>query len=158
MSAASRQFAQINARLDEIEQILVRQGLAIEDDWSRAITFAPAKGSILQRLDNIEERFKPTSKPATVNPTPGGVQVYVSVPTQIRALRWTGTNGEAIKNWTGGFEYGPIDGSAVLWVDANHAWIEIEIGEWVAQDTHGFYPIKDDIFQMKYREFEGTNG
>ena len=34
---------------------------------------------------------------------------------------------------------------------ANDAWLQIEDGEWVAKDDHGFYPIKDDVFARKYR-------
>lgn len=40
--------------------------------------------------------------------------------------------------------------TAALWVDANGEWLGIVIGEWVAKDRHGFYPIKDDVFCTSY--------
>lgn len=34
-----------------------------------------------------------------------------------------------------------------LWVEANQAWLPIEIGEWVIKDELGFYPCKDEVMQ-----------
>lgn len=39
---------------------------------------------------------------------------------------------------------------AAVWVDANSEWLGIAVGEWVAKDRHGFYPIKDDVFCESY--------
>jgi hypothetical protein len=41
-----------------------------------------------------------------------------------------------------------------LWVEANGAHVYIELGEWVAKDEKGFYPIKDDMFQKLYERLE----
>lgn len=40
--------------------------------------------------------------------------------------------------------------TAGLWVKANDQWLGIVIGEWIAKDRHGFYPIKDDVFLESY--------
>lgn len=69
-------------------------------------------------------------------------------PTEIRAIQWTGENISAVRLFTdpgGQVTYFEIrDGKGYLYVAANDAWLPIELGEWIAQDQFGFYPIKDD--------------
>lgn len=93
-------------------------------------------------------------------------------PTEIRAIQFNGENESAIQDFVGiapepaimqatqaglsiaglsrdrGFyvrhdaAMGKTEGA--LWVSANQTWLPIQIGEWIAQDEHGFYPIKDN--------------
>lgn len=108
------------------------------------------------------------------------VQTYRKKPVTIEAVQWTGNNVEELYGWAVRVAEGPInaivecfrtfddDGiydairedklyalvtkgcTAALWVDANSEWLGIVIGEWVAKDRHGFYPIKDDMFRESY--------
>lgn len=87
---------------------------------------------------------------------------YVKKPVEVQAIRWTGENASAVEafvglapsgacaisigaEWTVGTEW-----SAELWVEANKQWLPIEIGEWIAKDRHGYYPIKNDVFTESY--------
>lgn len=88
---------------------------------------------------------------------------YRRRPTTIEAIQWNGANLFEIMEFTkstfsGGkravnflYEKGE---KANLWVDANKAWLEIEVGDWIAKDKHGCYPIKDDVFGENYEEVE----
>lgn len=79
------------------------------------------------------------------------VQRYRKLPVEIEALQWTGDNGAEIQAWCGDFfKFADSDGSAVLYVKANDAWLDVEISEWVAKDSIGFYPIKDSMFKKSY--------
>jgi len=89
-------------------------------------------------------------------------QTYVSVPTEIVAMQWTGEpdSTDAVLEWCGpkfvsraviSPGEGVVGRTANLYVDANESWLPLEVGEWVAKDSHGFYPIKNDIFENKYR-------
>lgn len=83
---------------------------------------------------------------------------YRSVPTEIEAIQWTGTNPYAVRAFTGEtdnhFVFATQDGieNAELYVAANKSWVHISVGEWVAKDELGFYPIKDEVFKKKYRQ------
>ncbi len=96
------------------------------------------------------------------------VQTYVSVPTEIEAIQWAGDNLEEVQEFVGsptefvsGFSPPGHDWAGIseedrrtkpaLWVAANDAWLPIDLNEWIAKDSHGFYPIKDDVFARKYR-------
>jgi hypothetical protein len=159
-------FRTVAQRLDDIEGVLVDQRLANYRDNRPTSGVAINEPALPSRLEKIEDRFKPTCKPATVNLAPAEAKVYRSVPTEIRAIQWTGNNEIAIARFTidcPPTQHSPMRGigfqcrseiwpRAKLWVNANQDWLTIDKGEWVAQDMHGFYPIKDDVFQMKYRE------
>ena len=108
-----------------------------------------------------------------------GPKTYISVPTTIEAIQFKGTREswaeinvwvgvspvdnthrppgyppEAEYSGDGGHKYSGFYhylGTHWLYVAANDAWLQIEDGEWVAKDDHGFYPIKDDVFARKYR-------
>jgi len=96
-----------------------------------------------------------------------GPMLYVSVPTQITAMQWKGydntgrgINTEDFWDWCSekfvermGFTHlsGKSYVAAGIYVHANSAWLPLETGEWVAKDSHGFYPIKNDVFEKKYR-------
>jgi hypothetical protein len=81
----------------------------------------------------------------------------------LEAVQWTGENAVELNEWTktegsdgqinAGFiwNFGAPEGPARLWVEANGTWLPIEIGEWVAKDSLGFYPIKDEQFRKSWR-------
>lgn len=96
-------------------------------------------------------------------------------PIEFEAVQFTGDNWDEMREFTG-VRIAPHDGhvinifnplgtflpthlydqvvddkpipTAELWVDANHKWLPIVIGEWVIKDQLGFYPCKDEIMQM----------
>jgi hypothetical protein len=77
----------------------------------------------------------------------------------IEAVQWTGYNADELKAWTSGaFNPGNPDHNyegiarPTLWVAANGGSLEIVLNEWVAKDSKGFYPIKDDVFQRAWRK------
>jgi hypothetical protein len=86
---------------------------------------------------------------------------YISIPTRITAMQWTGGNIQDLWDWiTAEFLYGPIPAEPIireharparLYVAANDAWLDLEVGEWIIQDALGFYPCKDSVFTAKYR-------
>jgi hypothetical protein len=89
-------------------------------------------------------------------------------PTEILAIQWTGENERAIQDFVGncpanqGYKAfftrrDPARGDdfmeANLFVKANDSWLTMQIGEWIAKDEYGFYPIQDDNgHPAKYRE------
>lgn len=99
---------------------------------------------------------------------------YISVPTEIEAVQFDGSNFHEVRELVGyrpksctyrenvyAFQpigtYLPSYGKpervfGELWVDANQQWLPIEVGEWIVKDELGAYPCKDDVFKKKYRE------
>lgn len=87
--------------------------------------------------------FVPPATPAST---------YISRPSSITALQWTGENLEDVKVWVGNDNLDHwVSGTALtLWVEANTSWLPLETGEWIIKDDLGFYPCKDSMFQRKY--------
>lgn len=84
---------------------------------------------------------------------------YRKRPVEIEAAQYLGTNVEEIQEWVGeapegGKAFGVFRAGPRLWVDANQSWLPIEEGEWIANDRHGFYPIKNDVFTESYDPVE----
>ncbi|QLF83648.1 hypothetical protein SEA_REDWATTLEHOG_145 [Gordonia phage RedWattleHog] len=85
---------------------------------------------------------------------------FVHRPTTIEAMQWTGDNADELSRWMAGFgeasalriytETGAEQVVLDLYVAANDTWLPLEMGEWVARDVAGFYPIKDYVFQESY--------
>lgn len=103
------------------------------------------------------------------NPLPDSAgKRYVKQPVVIEAMQWTGDNIQELWDWVGaGNLYGPVpeehDGEmtraatpAKLWVAANGAWLDLEIGEWIIRDKLGFYPCKDSVFAENYAPEDGS--
>lgn len=79
----------------------------------------------------------------------------------VPAIQWTGDNPYAVRGFTGTHQPDPErggnhyvftiqSGHGELYVAANNAWLDIEIGEWIIKDSRGFYPCKPDIFAQTY--------
>lgn len=92
-----------------------------------------------------------------------GHSTFQKRPVQVQAIQWTGENPYAVRAFTGMHKTEPSgdhfvftvqDGidNAKLYVAANDAWLDIEIGEWVIRDDRGFYPCKPDIFAATYEQ------
>ncbi len=79
------------------------------------------------------------------------IRRYRRLPTEIEALRWTGNNFPEVEQWCGDHAKANLL-RLRLFVSANCAWVDLEPGEWIARDRHGFYPIKDDVFIETYEE------
>lgn len=83
-------------------------------------------------------------------------QTYRHKPTTIKAIQYVGENDTGIGQWTGMAPHDPypmfwvFEHGAMLYVQANSAWVDVEVGEWIAKDRHGFYPIKPDVFAESY--------
>lgn len=85
---------------------------------------------------------------------------YRKRPITVEAKQWTGDNLEELWDWIGADGlYGPLPigdplrpfgQPARLYVAANDAWLDLEIGEWIIRDSKGFYPCKHDIFEVTY--------
>jgi hypothetical protein len=82
---------------------------------------------------------------------------YRKRPIVIEAMQWTGDNIHDLQDWiTAESLHGPVAAElARLYVAANDVWLNIEIGEWVLRDAHGFYPCKSDIFAATYEAVGG---
>jgi len=76
---------------------------------------------------------------------------YRKRPVEITAFQWTGDNADAMREFTCGMFLPPDDANpAWLYVAANSSSLPLEVGEWVAQDRLGYYPIKDEVFAETY--------
>lgn len=90
-------------------------------------------------------------------------KTYRRRPTEIKAMQWTGDNEAEIAEWTGrapiddypGFKVF-LDRGPMLYVQANRQWLPLDVGEWIAKDKLGFYPIKDSVFRSTYDLLEET--
>lgn len=83
-------------------------------------------------------------------------KLYRRKVTEVTAIQWTGQNLSAIQAFVGlvetegvsrgtqGFQVAGIKDTASLWVSANEDWLNVEVGQWIAKDQFGFYPIKDE--------------
>jgi hypothetical protein len=98
------------------------------------------------------------------NPLPDSAgKRYIKQPVVIEAMQWTG-NVDEVWDWvTAAYFYGPIPAEgrraatpARLYVAANNAWLDIEIGEWILKDDLGFYPCKDSMFLKNYAPDDGS--
>lgn len=77
---------------------------------------------------------------------------YRRIPTEAEAMQFDGTNLRFITAWIGEqrIKRIPFSTRVCLWVDANHSWVDITTGEWILQDSLGFYPCSDKIFKDTY--------
>ena len=92
------------------------------------------------------------------------VAEYRKKPIVIKAAQWTGDNILDLWEWVGaGSLMGPLpvgdalepEGRAAhLFVAANNSWLPLEVGEWIIQDSLGFYPCKAEMFATTYERVE----
>ena len=77
---------------------------------------------------------------------------YRKRPVVVEAMQWTGNNVDALQDWAGVTTVlGPTLAKPLrLFVAANQAWLDLEVGEWVIRDSLGFYPCKAEIFAKTY--------
>lgn len=98
-------------------------------------------------------------------PLPAGPVRFRKNPIEFEAIQWTGDNLAEMQRFTGIFQHDergevPVFQTEVspdltvgyLWVAANHAFLEIEVGEWVVRDELGFYPCKDAVIRTNNTE------
>lgn len=94
---------------------------------------------------------------------------YISKPSEVTAVRFTGTFKVLQKEMTEVFGSGSLrrirEDNRIgpnrvifrvteLYVEANNTWVTITPGEWILRDSVGLYPCKDEIFQLKYEKKE----
>lgn len=75
--------------------------------------------------------------------------------------QWTGENAEFLSAKFGLDVLFVWDGDrpeptlvCSIYVNANDAWLVLQVGEWIIRDSHGIYPCKDDVFHEKYEELK----
>lgn len=68
-------------------------------------------------------------------------------------IQYTGDNREALHRFgvPTQIEIG-IPSALSIFVAANRTYVPIEVGEWVAKDDLGFYPIKDEIMKANFTQ------
>jgi hypothetical protein len=71
-------------------------------------------------------------------------------PTEINAIQWNGENVGPITKFGATIE--DRGGTLWLWVEANNAWLPLQLGEWIAKDFLGYYPIKQEAVRQNYEE------
>ncbi|MFA7265116.1 MAG: hypothetical protein WC054_02290 [Candidatus Nanopelagicales bacterium] len=85
-------------------------------------------------------------------------QRFRKKPVEVEAMQWTGSNRNALFDFTGGL-FGRVhpedrtddpDQTGEIFVGANSVWVGVEDGEWIIHDSGGFYPCKPDIFEATY--------
>lgn len=93
-------------------------------------------------------------------PLPAGPVRFRKLPVEFEAIQWTGDNLAEMQRFCGTFEH-DVRGTipvfqkekaadltfAYLWVAANHAFLELDVSEWVIKDELGFYPCKDEVIR-----------
>lgn len=84
---------------------------------------------------------------------------YVSKPTVIEAVQYTGINTEELQDFAGDnfvFETDVLFATfAKVWDKLHESWIKVEPGNWIIRGTRGeFYPCADDVFREKYEPYE----
>jgi hypothetical protein len=77
--------------------------------------------------------------------------MYRKLPVVVEAKQWTGDNVCELRDWTADNFLGAVFAlPAELYVAANGAWLDLDVGEWIIKDALGFYPCKPDIFAATY--------
>ena len=83
-----------------------------------------------------------------------GPSVFQKKPVRVHALQWTGDNYDELNEW-GAQVVAPsvsITNDLRLYVDANFAFLDVKIGEWIIQDASGFYPCPPERFAETYEQ------
>ena len=86
------------------------------------------------------------------------MRTYVSKPTKIQAIQWTGDNWDVLTDFAIGKVAKQTDSSLISLLagaDGAWRWIWVPAGHWVVRkpgdDTH-YWPIDPDYFADKYME------
>lgn len=78
-------------------------------------------------------------------------RTFERIATVVEAIQWTGDNRQALNDF--GCTTAYIGGTLRLFVAANQTWLSLEVGEWIASDQYGYYPIKGTAeAPINYRE------
>lgn len=81
----------------------------------------------------------------------GRVLSFRKRPVVIQAMRYDGTNADAIREWTGGaadYEHRTTGGLCIKTLEGP---IWVWVGDWIIRGVQGeFYPCKPDIFDATY--------
>jgi hypothetical protein len=80
----------------------------------------------------------------------GTVKRFRRKPTEINAVMWTGENRKNVEKF--GAPVLGRNGRLELYVAANKTWLPLEIGEYIAKDFLGYYPIKAEAIKQNYDE------
>lgn len=75
---------------------------------------------------------------------------FISVPQQVEAVQYTGSNFDQIRDFVGSESFNSSEEGVFIWIGVNHIWAPIEIGEWVLAGAQGFWILKDAVFQVTY--------
>jgi hypothetical protein len=90
------------------------------------------------------------------------MSIYRKRPVEVEAVQWTGYNITEVLAFADTNFQPPVrpqdeDGKptsgvlpAKLWVAANKSWLPLVVSEWIMKDAAGFYPCKNEIFEVTY--------
>jgi hypothetical protein len=79
-------------------------------------------------------------------------------------MKWTGDNYSDLRQWGAPVCYvqtpqpvfdefdSPWKNELHLWVEANKRQLPLKLGEWIAKDELGFYPIQHEMILKNYEE------
>jgi hypothetical protein len=85
-----------------------------------------------------------------------GPAKYRKKPVANLAMQWTGENYDDLHEW-GAQVIAPklsLTNYLRLYVDANFAFLDVRVGEWIIKDASGFYPCNADRFAETYEPAE----
>jgi len=86
------------------------------------------------------------------------VRKYVARPLIIEAVMLRFGNLEEALDWMGGDSYsfaGQEDGKVYINIDTLEGTMTAHQDDYIVKGTHGeFYPVRNDIFNHKYEEYE----
>ena len=144
---------------DQVNPLIVRGFLAPSTPtWKK---FAPTIAGRKAYKDRIATATPPAEVAEEETKTDGPRKFRKKGDREVEAIQWTGDNPYAVRDFTGTHEPDPErggnhyvfttqSGHGELYVAANKAWLDLEIGEWVIKDSLGFYPCKAEIFALSY--------
>lgn len=83
-----------------------------------------------------------------------GPAVFQKRPTQVQAMRWDGGNAVDLLAWgapvTAMEAVGNGRPKLSLWVEARSSWVDVEVGEWIILNEHGFISTSPALFGHLY--------
>lgn len=86
---------------------------------------------------------------------------YISKPTVIDAVQYTGSNGEEVEKFVGTDEIFVYEQDVLFSANAkiydrlHHSWITVYPSNWVIRGTKNeYYPCEDGVFKQKYEPYE----
>lgn len=86
---------------------------------------------------------------------------YISIPTVVEAVQWTGDNAVEVDSFICGIDPEnqfnlnfTFEDELEVWNFLEDQWIKVPFGHWVIIGSRSeLYPCSDDVFQARYKEY-----